>query len=56
MVSTAFSRSEDDPDWLLIGITVPGEVVPGNGEPNKAKESRELVRRRSFRRCHRKSN
>ena len=50
MVSTAFSRSEDDPDWLIIGIIVPGD---GNGEPNiVAEESRELVRRRSFRRCH----
>ena len=54
MVSTAFSRSDDDPDWLIIGIIVPGDgVVLRNGEPkNVAEESRELVRRRSFRRCH----
>lgn len=45
MVSTAFSRSEEDPDWLLIGMIVPKDgVFLGKGEPNKAEESRELVR------------
>ena len=44
MVSTAFSRSDGDPDWLLIGMIVPGEdVVLGSGEPNVEEKSREPV-------------
>lgn len=47
MVSTACSRSEDEPDWLLIGMIVPGdEVVLGRGEPKVGEESLGLVWRR----------
>lgn len=54
MVSTACSRSEEDPDWLLIGMIVPGDEFDfGGGDPNIAEESHEPVWRRSFRRCHR---
>lgn len=54
MVSTACSRSESDPDWLLMGMIVPRDRFDvESGEPNIAEESRGLVWRCSFRRCHR---